>query len=110
MNRGDIYSCRFDPVEGSEQGGMRPAVIVSRSTLNRVRRTVVVVPITSNLARRASFHVPLSAGDGGLTVDSVALGDQLRTVAKSRLGRHWGTLPANRMNDVDEALRVALDL
>ena len=76
MNRGDVYTCRFDPIEGSEQGGVRPAVIVSRSTLNAVRRTVVVVPITSNLSRRASFHVALPAGEGGLVTDSVALGDQ----------------------------------
>jgi mRNA interferase MazF len=110
VNRGDVYTCRFDPIEGSEQGGVRPAVIVSRSTLNAVRRTVVVVPITSNLSRRASFHVALPAGEGGLVTDSVALGDQLRTVARSRLGRHWGTISARKMNELDEALRIALDL
>ncbi|MEO8541132.1 MAG: type II toxin-antitoxin system PemK/MazF family toxin [bacterium] len=110
MNRGDVYSCRFDPTEGSEQSGIRPAVIVSRTSMNSIRRTVMVVPVTSNLARRAPFHAALSRGDGGLLTDSVALADQLRTVSKERLGRSWGTLSPAAMLGIDEALRVALDL
>ncbi len=110
MKRGDVVSCRFEPVEGSEQGGTRPALIVSRDSVNETRGTVIVVPITSNLARRAPYHAFLPAGEGGLRVDSVALGDQIRAVAKSRIGRRWGSLSQPSLQSVDQALRVALNI
>lgn len=112
MRRGEIYDARLDPVEGSEQAGFRPVVIISRDTLNAVRSTVVAIPCTSYRAGRRVYatHVLVHAPEGGLTVDSVALCEQIRILAKSRLARRRGALSARTLASIEQALLIALDL
>ncbi len=112
MRRGDIYDARFDPAEGSEAAGRRPAIIVSRDPFNSVSPVVVVVPCTSLHEGRRVYpsQVLLRAGQGGLAVDSVGQAEQVRVVSKSRLLRHRGSLTPSAMTAVSTALRIALDL
>ena len=112
MRRGEIYDARLDPTEGSEQAGSRPVVIVSRDAINAASPVVVIVPCTTYRPGRRLYpsQVLLRAPDGGLDVDSVALGEQLRALAKSRLGRRRGMLSPQPMAQLDQALLIALDL
>ena len=112
MRRGEIYDARLDPTEGSEQAGSRPVVIVSRDAINAASPVVLAVPCTTyRLGRRLyPSQVLLHAPDGGLTADSVALGEQVRALAKSRLGRQRGMLSAEALAELDRALLIALDL
>ena len=112
MNRGDVYLARLDPTEGSEQSGSRPVVVVSLDAINRSSPVVIVVPCTSWSAGRRLYpsQVLLTAPDGGLRSDSVALGEQVRAIAKDRLSDRWGALEKDTMNRIDRALQIAMDL
>jgi mRNA interferase MazF len=110
--RGEVYDVRLDPLEGSEQGGTRPAVIISRDQLNAVLSTVVIVPCTTFRPGRRVFAAQalLQAPDGGLQIDSVVLGEQVRVVTKQRLGRRRGMLSSEALARVEQAVIIALDL
>jgi len=112
MRRGDVYDARLSPTEGSEQAGIRPVVIVSRNAINRFSPVIVVVPFTNaaNVKRDYPSNVYVARGEGGLTLDSVALTGQVRAIAKSRLLRYRGTLSPEVMRQIDQALRITLDL
>ncbi len=112
MNRGDVFLTRLDPSEGSEQGGMRPVVIVSRDAINRSSPVVIAVPVTSWTDGRRVYpsQVLITAPEGGLRRDSIALGEQLRAITRDRLMDHWGSLGVRTMNRLDRALLIALDL
>lgn len=112
MNRGDVYQVRFDPTEGSEQSGTRPAVIVTRNSINQYSPVILVTPFTDvrNVTRHYPTDVLVHAPEGGLTVDSVALCVQTRVISKSRLLYYCGTLSSSTMAQIDQALRVALNL
>ncbi len=112
MKRGDVFDARLNPTEGSEQAGTRPVVIVSRDAINKNSSVVVIVPLTkaANVKRSYPNNVTIAKGEGGLTFDSVVLGGQVRSVAKSRLLVQRGTLTADTMQQIDRALRVTLDL
>ncbi|MGE5813378.1 MAG: type II toxin-antitoxin system PemK/MazF family toxin [Acidobacteriota bacterium] len=104
--RGDVYWVNLDPVVGTEIRKTRPAVIVSNDSCNRYGTRVVVLPITSNVD---SFYL------GEVIVEvkgkrGRALGDQIRSIDKSRLKARAGRLTAEEMSRVDEALAVTLDL
>ena len=112
FQRGDIYDARLDPVEGSEQAGVRPVIIVSRNAINSRLTVVTTVPCTTKrpTTRIYPSRAEIQAPDGGLTVDSVVLCEQARAVSKTRLLRYRGSLSAGSMAAVDRALRIALDL
>jgi mRNA interferase MazF len=112
MRRGDVYRVRLDPIEGSEQAGTRPAVIVSRDAINRSSPVVVICSMTSasNVSRLYPSDVLVRAPEGGLTTDSVVLTLQVRAVAKSRLGERLGDLSPATMQKIGQALRVTLDI
>ena len=112
MRRGEVYDARLDPTEGSEQAGTRPVVIVSRDAINTVSPVVIVVPCTTYRSGRQLYpsQVLLRAPDGGLTADSVALGEQVRALATTRLGRRRGQLSPQALTQLDRALLIALDL
>ena len=112
MRRGEVYDARLDPTEGSEQAGLRPVGIVSRDAINAASPVILVVPCTTYRAGRRLYpsQILLHAPDGGLDVDSVALGEQVRALATSRLGRRRGQLSATTMTQLDRALLIALDL
>jgi mRNA interferase MazF len=104
--RGDVYWVGLDPVVGSEIRKTRPAVIVSNDSCNRYGNRVVVLPITSNVSS-------LFPGEALLTIkgrQGRALGDQIRSIDKSRLQARVGTLSAGEMTRVDEALAITLGL
>lgn len=94
MRRGEVYDARLDPIEGSEQAGIRPVIIVSRDAINANSSLVVAVPCTTYRPPKRIYpsQVLIFASDGGLNRDTVALGEQIRAVSKSRLGRFWGSL------------------
>lgn len=115
MRRGEIRLVNLDPVVGSEANKRRPAVIVSNDGANSAaerlgRGVVTVVPVTSNLTRVHPFQVLLPASDTGLSVDSKAQAEQVRSVAVERIGARVGVVPAALSWALDEALRLHLTL
>lgn len=115
MLRGEVRLADLDPARGSEADKRRPAILVSNDHANttaaRLRRGVVtVVPVTSNIARVFPFEVALSAQLSGLRVDSKAQCEQVRAVSVQRLGPVLGRLPAVVMSQIDDALRLHLQL
>ena len=112
MLRNDVYDARLNPTEGSEQSGVRPVIIVSRDAINVHSPVIVIVPITdaNNVPRLYPNDVAISAGDGGLSLDSVALTGQVRAIAKTRLLRQRGRLKPSTMQQINAALRITLDL
>jgi mRNA interferase MazF len=110
--RGDIYLARLDPQEGSEQAGQRPVVIMSRDSINQNSPVVVSVPIIDRNHKRRIYpsHVVLKAGDGGLTKESVALGEQIRAVSQSRFIKYMGHLSDQSITQIGAALKITLDL
>jgi len=112
MKRGDVYDARLNPTEGSEQAGTRPVIIVSRDAINQYSPVIVIVPVTNALHVKRQYpnNVLIREGEGGLTVESVALGGQIRAISKRRLLRPRGTLSSATIQEVDRALRITLDL
>jgi mRNA interferase MazF len=113
--RGEIRLVNLDPVIGAEADKRRPAVLVSNDAANSTaarlgRGVVTVVPITSSVARIHPFQVKLSAEATGLRSDSKAQAEQVRSVAVQRIGSRVGRVPADVMEQIDEALRLHLAL
>ena len=98
VKRGDIYYADLSPVVGSEQGGMRPVLIVQNDTGNKHSPTVIAAAITSQTGKaRLPTHIELNAQSVGLSRDSVILLEQIRTIDKSRLRERMGKLDDNTM-------------
>ena len=115
MLRGEIRLADLDPVRGSEANKRRPAVIVSNDRANSVasrlgRGVVTIVPVTSSTDRVFPFQALLPAARTGLPRDSKAQAEQVRSIAVERLGRVLGHVPADVMAQVDDALRLHLQL
>ena len=111
VKRGDIYYADLSPVVGSEQGGMRPVLIVQNDTGNRHSPTVIAAAITSQTGKaRLPTHIELSARSYGLSRDSVILLEQIRTLDKSRLRERMGQLDAPTMDRVNSAIAVSFGL
>ena len=111
IKRGDIYYADLSPVVGSEQGGMRPVLIVQNDTGNRHSPTVIAAAITSQTGKaRLPTHIELNAHSVGLSRDSVILLEQIRTIDKSRLRERMGKLDDVTMNKVDNAIAVSFGL
>ena len=111
IKRGDIYYADLSPVVGSEQGGMRPVLIVQNDTGNKHSPTVIAAAITSQTGKaKLPTHIELSGHTVGLTRDSVILLEQIRTLDKSRLREKMGRLDGETMNRVDSAIAVSFGL
>jgi len=111
VKRGDIFYADLSPVVGSEQGGMRPVLIVQNDTGNRHSPTVIAAAITSQLGKaRLPTHIELSAQTYGLSRNSVILLEQIRTIDKSRLRERMGKLDNDTMTKVDNAIAVSFGL
>ena len=109
MKRGDVYRADLDPVLGSEQGGIRPVVIVQNDRGNMSSPTVIVAPLTSQRKKLTQkTHVCVNPPEGGLKYPSLVLCEQLRTLEKTRLSRYLGALSPESLRRVDEALAQAL--
>jgi mRNA interferase MazF len=111
VRRGDIYYADLSPVVGSEQGGIRPVLIVQNNVGNRHSPTVIAAAITSQIGKaRLPTHIELSARTYGLSRDSVILLEQVRTIDKKRLKERMGRLDESLMDRVDSALTVSFGL
>lgn len=115
MRRGEVRLTDLDPARGSEADQRRPAILVSNDRANATaarlgRGVLTVIPVTSNFRRVFGFQVLLPSGLAGLRADSKAQCEQVRAVSVQRLGASLGQLPASIMGEVDEALRLHLQL
>jgi mRNA interferase MazF len=115
MLRGEIWQVDFDPARGSEANKQRPAVIVSNNRANAAaarlgRGVVTVVPVTSNIANLYPFQVLLAAATTGLAVDSKAQAEQIRSVATQRLRRRIGQVSPDELAQLDQVMRLHLEL
>ena len=109
IKRGELYYADLSPVVGSEQGGIRPVLIVQNDIGNRFSPTVIVCAITSKLSKaKIPTHIELSASEFGLEKDSVALLEQIRTIDKVRLKQKIGELGQAKMNQVNRAMLISL--
>src|ERR1700712_5873908 len=115
MRRGEVRLVDLDPARGSEANKQQPAVVVSNDRANAAaerlgRGVVTVVPLTSNTTRVFPFQVLIPAEGAGLRVKSKAQAEQVRSVAVERVGPAIGHLRASLMTEIDDALRLHLDL
>ena len=109
--RGDVFFADLNPVVGSEQGGMRPVLVVQNDVGNRYSPTVIVAAITSQLEKgKLPTHVEISAAASRLEKDSVILLEQVRTIDKQRLAQKIAHLDEEIMEQVNEALEISLGL
>lgn len=111
IKRGDIYYADLSPVVGSEQGGLRPVLIVQNDVGNRYSPTVIAAAITSRVGKtKLPTHIDVYADKVGLQKDSVILLEQIRTIDKKRLGEKMGHLDDTVMSAVDEAITISFGL
>lgn len=111
IKRGDIYYADLSPVVGSEQGGVRPVLIVQNDVGNKYSPTVIAAAITSQKDKtELPTHIKVTAQGSGLQRDSIILLEQVRTIDKRRLKERMGTLDIGSMNRVDQALSVSFGL
>ena len=111
ISRGDLFSASLDPVVGSEQGGIRPVLVIQNDVGNRYSPTVIVLAITGQVNKaRLPTHVSVPAGNTGLQKDSVILAEQIRTLDKRRLREKTGALPPEAQQKVDQALGISVGL
>jgi len=110
--RGDIFKARLDPIEGSEQGGTRPIIVVSRDSINAHSPVVVGVPTTDaqNVKKTYPSHVFLPRRSGGLVTDSIAKTEQIRAIETSRFVDYYGRLDAGDMTKLEAAIKTTLFL
>ncbi|HQE05668.1 MAG: type II toxin-antitoxin system PemK/MazF family toxin [Tepidanaerobacteraceae bacterium] len=111
VRRGDIFYADLNPVVGSEQGGIRPVLVVQNDIGNKYSPTVIIAAITSQIDKaKLPTHVELKSADYGLEKDSVILMEQLRTIDKRRLKEKITILDQDIMGKIDEALKISLGL
>ena len=111
IKRGDIYYADLSPVVGSEQGGLRPVLIVQNDVGNKYSPTVIAAAITSRMGKtRLPTHIDIYAERAGLARDSVILLEQIRTLDKRRLRERMGHLDDEMMNRVNNAIAVSFGI
>ena len=109
IKRGELYYADLSPVVGSEQGGVRPVLIIQNDIGNKYSPTVIIAAITSQINKaKLPTHIELSSDLYGLPKDSVVLLEQLRTLDKRRLRDRIGNLDKLKMKKVDNALLISL--
>ncbi|MBQ3417355.1 MAG: type II toxin-antitoxin system PemK/MazF family toxin [Ruminococcus sp.] len=111
IKRGDIYYADLSPVVGSEQGGVRPVLIVQNDVGNRYSPTVIAAAITSRQTKaNLPTHIPIKAKNTGLLTDSVVLLEQIRTIDKRRLREKMGSVGEGSMQEINQAISVSFGL
>ncbi|MDP4133576.1 MAG: type II toxin-antitoxin system PemK/MazF family toxin [Bacillota bacterium] len=111
IKRGDIFYADLSPVIGSEQGGVRPILVVQNDVGNKYSPTIIAAAITSQINKaKLPTHIELDSQMYGLTKDSVILMEQIRTIDKKRLREKIGHLDDERMKSVNEALNISFGL
>ena len=110
FRRGDIWTVDLEPVVGSEQGKSRPALIIQNDIGNLYSPVLIVAALSTGEDARYDVQVEVKAPEGGLRHNSMVLLNQIRTIDKRRVGRYWGRLSAQTMQQVDEAIKISLGL
>lgn len=111
IKRGDIFYADLSPVIGSEQGGLRPVLIVQNDVGNKYSPTVIAAAITSKQTKaKLPTHIDISGRGAGLSKDSVVLLEQIRTIDKTRLKEKMGHLDDVTMDDVDSAIQISFGI
>ncbi len=111
LKRGDVYYADLNPVVGSEQGGVRPVLIIQNDIGNKYSPTIIVAAITSKINKaQLPTHVEISANDSSLDRDSVILLEQIRTIDKKRLKSEVAKLNGEILQRVDSAIEISLGL
>ena len=109
VKRGEIFFASLSPVQGSEQGGTRPVLIIQNDVGNQHSPTTIVLAITSQMNKsKLPTHVELSKEESGLERDSVVLAEQVRTIDKSRLGNKVASLQEKTMEKIEKALSISI--
>lgn len=110
--RGDVFMANLEPRAGSEQGGTRPIVVVSRDAINKNSPVVVICPITDAANKKKIYpsHVRVPSGKGGLRMDSVVVCEQVRAISNTRLCDRLGNFDRTVMTSIEAALKITLDL
>ena len=106
IKRGDIFYADLDPVVGSEQGGIRPVLVVQNNVGNKHSPTVIVVPISSVRKKNLPVHTQIRCSE--LPKNSTALAEQIRTVDRRRLREYVGSLDNEIMREIDEILKISI--
>lgn len=111
LRKGQIFYADLDPVLGSEQGGIRPVVIVQNNKGNICSPTVLVAPLTNykNPKKELPVHLKIKKGNG-IKVDSIILLEQIRVIDKTRLGHYIKTLNKNQINEVEKGILISFDI
>lgn len=111
VKKGDLFFADLSPVIGSEQGGVRPVLVVQNDVGNKYSPTIIVAAVTSQTGKaKLPTHVQLEASQGGLSKNSVVLLEQLRTIDKQRLKERIGSLNEKQIPAVEKALSVSLGI
>jgi len=111
VKRGDIFYADLSPVVGSEQGGIRPVLVVQNDVGNKYSPTVIAAAVTSQINKaNMPTHIEIDAQSGGLSKDSVILMEQIRTIDKERLRDKIGRLDDELMSQVDNAIAISFGL
>ena len=108
IKRGQIFLADLNPVMGSEQGGVRPVVVIQNDVGNHFSPTVIVAAITCRMKKNIPTHAKLNSA--GLSKDSIALLEQIRTIDKCRLIEYMGEVSNAEMDDIAAALRKSVDV
>lgn len=109
IKRGELYYADLSPVVGSEQGGVRPVLIIQNDVGNKYSPTVIVAAVTSRIAKaKIPTHIELKSDEYGLVKDSVALLEQIRTIDKRRLKEKIGVVDSIKMKYINDALLISL--
>ncbi|HQY92218.1 type II toxin-antitoxin system PemK/MazF family toxin [Caldilinea sp.] len=109
--RGQIWLIDLNPIRGHEQAGTRPALVVSNDTFNQGPAGLVFILPLTRTDRRIPAHIPVDPPEGGVKTRSYVLCDAIRSISKDRfVGSAWGTVSAETMQQVEEMLRILIDL
>lgn len=111
VKRGDVFYADLSPVIGSEQGGVRPVVVIQNDIGNKYSPTIIISAITSQINKaKLPTHVEILGQEHGLPKDSVVLLEQIRTIDKKRLREKIGRFDKEMMRYIDDALKISLGL
>lgn len=109
FNRGEIWLANLNPTRGSEQGGTRPVIIFQNNVISQFSTTIIIVPLTTNLRRtKLPSSLLITAGEGGLNKDSVALCHQLRVIDRIRLSNKLGQLKLKTVAELEVKVLLTL--
>lgn len=110
IKRGDIYYADLNPAVGSEQGGIRPVLVVQNDVGNCYSPTIIIAVLTSKSKKKLPTHISIHSGEGNIAMDSTVLLEQLRTIDKFRLQKYVGSISGETMDRIDRAMLVSLGL